>query len=376
MDVVVVGAGVIGSCAALSLRRAGQDTLLIEQFRLPHNYGSSCGQARIIRLANKGPPQLTPIMDDAYKQWIKISNLVKEELISPAPLLTVGRKEATVRKQAASMELAGKAPVWLTPAEANAKYSTHFTDDFTIFEDQTAGVMRADCCIAAVQRLYREAGGRVLDDWPVTKVEAGRPLLTVKGPRGDVQARALVVCAGPWAATLLEPLGVHLPLTTVRTQALIWNNKKFPHASFVDTSTPNYIYGLPALDAAGSYKVGMHGGIVMPPGAAEPDLSHLTKETIAYFKKYFPCEDNTPKESERCWYTGTPDEELILDRSPKHPNIVYATGFSGTGFKLGPTVGDILSGMVLGRDHGFDVSPFGAARFGESKTQYRLYSKY
>ena len=42
---------------------------------------------------------------------------------------------------------------------------------------------------------------------------------------------------------------------TVRTQALFWNNKKFPNACFVDRTNPNYMYVLPALDAAGRYKV-------------------------------------------------------------------------------------------------------------------------
>ncbi|XP_063874701.1 peroxisomal sarcosine oxidase-like [Scylla paramamosain] len=375
VDVVVLGAGVIGSCAALSLRRAGQNTLLIDQFRLPHNNGSSGGQARIIRLANVGPPQLTPIMDDAYKQWLQISDLVKEELISPAPLLHVSRSEEKIKQAAASMELVGKKPVWLTSAQTNAKYSTRFTDDFMIFEDTTAGVMRADRCIAAVQRLYREAGGRVLDGWPVTKVEAGRPWLKLKGPRGEVQARALVLCAGPWAASLLESFGVRLPLRTVRTQALFWENKKFPQASFLDLSTKNYHYGLPALDADGRYKMGKHAGVVTLPGT-EVDLSELTKETIPFINKYLPFEADKPNGKEYCWYTVSPDGECILDRCPKHPNIVYATGFTGAGFKLGPTVGDILTGMVLGRDHGFDVSPFGAARFADFKTQYRLHSKY
>ena len=56
-------------------------------------------------------------------------------------------------------------------------------------------------------------------------------------------------------------------------------------------------------------QVGIHAGIVMPPGVTEPDLSHLTEETIAYYKKYFPCEDSTPEESERCWYTVREEEE-------------------------------------------------------------------
>lgn len=376
VDVVVLGAGVIGSCAALSLRRAGQNTLLIEQYRLPHGRGSSGGLARIIRLANTGPPQLTPIMDDAYRQWMKLSDIVKEELISPAPFLVVSQREESIRKAAASVELGGKVPIWLTPAQANAKYSTRFTDDFRIFEDTMAGVIRADRCVAAVQRLYREAGGRVLDDWPVTEVRGGQPLLTLKGPRGDVQARALVLCAGPWTASLLEPLGVHLPLRPVRTKAMIWKNKTFPHACFVDLTDPNYFYVLPALDAAGRCKVGHHGGIVTSPGGAEPDLSHLTKDSIVYFNKFFPFEEAKPEEEELCWYTVTPDKECILDRCPRYSNIVYAAGFTGTGFKLAPTVGNILTGMVLGHDHGFDISPFAAQRFAHFKNPLPLNSKY
>ncbi|KAG0699631.1 Peroxisomal sarcosine oxidase [Chionoecetes opilio] len=288
----------------------------------------------------------------------------------------VSRTKDRIKKAAAAMELGGQAPVWLTLAQTNVKYSTNFTDDFMMFEDTTAGVMRADRCVAAVQRLYREAGGRVLDEWPVDKVEPGRPLITLKGPRGDVQARALVICTGPWAATVLEPLGVRLPLRSVRTQALFWKNKKFPSASFVDLTTSNYLYGLPALDSADCYKVGQHTGVVTTPGDADPDLSSLTESTLPYFNRFFPLDGDKPSGTERCWYTVSPDGECIMDRCPKHPNIIFATGFTGTGFKLAPTVGNILAGMVLGRDHGFDVSPFGAARFDNFKTQYRLNSKY
>ena len=42
---------------------------------------------------------------------------------SPAPFLHVSRTEDRIKKAAASMELVGKSPVWLTPAQTNAKYS-------------------------------------------------------------------------------------------------------------------------------------------------------------------------------------------------------------------------------------------------------------
>ena len=48
-DAIVVGAGGVGSAAAYYLAKAGQKVLLIEQFELDHQNGSSYGQSRVIR---------------------------------------------------------------------------------------------------------------------------------------------------------------------------------------------------------------------------------------------------------------------------------------------------------------------------------------
>ena len=50
-DVVVVGAGAMGSAAALSLARRGRSVALIEQFEPGHARGASHGAVRIFRLS-------------------------------------------------------------------------------------------------------------------------------------------------------------------------------------------------------------------------------------------------------------------------------------------------------------------------------------
>ena len=42
-DVIVLGAGAMGSAAAYYLVRAGQRVLLLEQFEIDHQHGSSWG---------------------------------------------------------------------------------------------------------------------------------------------------------------------------------------------------------------------------------------------------------------------------------------------------------------------------------------------
>ncbi|XP_071542488.1 peroxisomal sarcosine oxidase-like isoform X2 [Panulirus ornatus] len=367
VDAVVVGGGVVGSCAAYSLVQAGKRTLLLDQFAVPHALGSSGGKSRITRLANFGTEYLTPIMADAYKQWVKISDLVQEELISPNPMLVVSRISNQLKDVAKTLEKCGHTPRWLTPQETNAKYKTRFPENFHILEDPTAGTMRADRCILAVQKLYRSLGGVVLDRWPVTHVKPGRPWIKISGPRGSVRARSLVLCPGPWAQQLLEPLGIQLPLRSIRTKSFYWKNSDFPNASFVDISEePDDFYALPSLSDPGHVKAGFHGGLEATPGGGEPNLSFLREKSTSYFNKYFPFSEKEPYSEDTCWYTVTPDNEFILDRHPQHDNVVYAVGFSGTGFKTAPTVGNILADMVLGRDPAIDVSFFRSARVTKS----------
>src|SRR5262249_41766506 len=50
-DVIIVGGGVMGCAAAYQLAREGRRVLLLEQFAIGHERGSSHGPSRIIRLA-------------------------------------------------------------------------------------------------------------------------------------------------------------------------------------------------------------------------------------------------------------------------------------------------------------------------------------
>ena len=48
-DVIIAGAGIMGSATAYHLAKRKVKVLLLEQFYLPHTRGSSHGQSRIIR---------------------------------------------------------------------------------------------------------------------------------------------------------------------------------------------------------------------------------------------------------------------------------------------------------------------------------------
>src|SRR5437868_13666697 len=65
---VIVGAGAMGSAAAYHLARRGEPVVLIEQFALGHDRGSSHGAARIIR-HSYADPRYARLMPEAFRAW-------------------------------------------------------------------------------------------------------------------------------------------------------------------------------------------------------------------------------------------------------------------------------------------------------------------
>ncbi|NJL39776.1 MAG: FAD-dependent oxidoreductase [Leptolyngbyaceae cyanobacterium SM1_4_3] len=59
-DAIVLGAGAMGSAAAYYLTQAKQRVLLLEQFELDHQKGSSHGLSRVIRYSYDHPIYRSP----------------------------------------------------------------------------------------------------------------------------------------------------------------------------------------------------------------------------------------------------------------------------------------------------------------------------
>lgn len=67
-DVVVVGAGLMGSAAAYNIAKAGKRVILLEQYHFLHRRGSSHGESRIIRRTYPSAIY-TSLMSTSYLLW-------------------------------------------------------------------------------------------------------------------------------------------------------------------------------------------------------------------------------------------------------------------------------------------------------------------
>src|SRR4029078_9111485 len=68
---VVIGSGAMGAATAYHLARRGEPVLLVEQFPLGHDRGSSHGAARITR-HSYADPRYARLMPAAFAAWKKL----------------------------------------------------------------------------------------------------------------------------------------------------------------------------------------------------------------------------------------------------------------------------------------------------------------
>ena len=95
-DTIVVGVGGMGSATCYQLAKRGQKVLGLEQFDIPHTYGSSHGQTRIIRLAYYEDPSYVPLLRRAYELWKEIEVESGKEILIQNASVDVGAQDSEV----------------------------------------------------------------------------------------------------------------------------------------------------------------------------------------------------------------------------------------------------------------------------------------
>ena len=80
-DAIVVGLGGMGSATLYHLARRGLHVLGLEQFSIPHVFGSSHGLTRIIRLAYFESPKYVPLLRRSYELWNELQVEADEPLL-------------------------------------------------------------------------------------------------------------------------------------------------------------------------------------------------------------------------------------------------------------------------------------------------------
>lgn len=368
-DVIVVGAGGIGTATMCELARRGLRVLGIDRFSPPHVRGSTHGETRIIRQAYFEHPDYVPLLWRTYEHWNELQQATGARLFTRCGLVEAGPADGEVVAGVLRAAREHTLEVEQLSADEIAKRwpALRLPDDMTAVFEPTAGYLLVERCVEELLQQARQHGAELLTDCEVIGWQASDKAVEVATSEGSYSAASMVVTAGAWAADLLDDLGV--PLTVLR-KTLFW----YPAAGVERaTELPAFLYefdfgvpyGFPVIDGL-LMKVAVHNGgaPVDDPLRSEDQVdSHELGVTQRFLSQCVVGAGDTPTASSTCLYTMTPDSHFIVDRHPKHANVVFAAGLSGHGYKFAPVLGEALADLVVAGKSELSIDFLGLHRF-------------
>ncbi len=369
-DVIVVGLGAVGSAAAYHLARRGRHVIGLDRFEVPHRFGSSHGDSRIIRKAYFEGAHYLPLLERAYERWHDLEAETGQTLLRRHGALHIGPPDSAVVDGAKRSALTHNVPYeQLTARDVAARFPAFRLppDQVAIYEPD-AGLLHPEACIRAHLAEARRRGAELHLEAPVLRWERVGNGVRVATSRNTYEAAALVLCTGGWLQDLLPSLGVSL---RIERQVTGWFRPGLPALQppvcpvFIWEYEPGDVcYGLP--DVGHGLKIGTHhaGDIVAHPDQLQREVDDADLHAIRTLVcRLLPEADAPPARAATCFYTNTPDQHYLIDRHPAHPQVVFASACSGHGFKASNAVGEALAEMICDGTSRLDLAAFSLDRF-------------
>lgn len=371
-DVIVAGVGGMGSAAVYQLARRGLRVLGLERFRAPHAMGSSHGVTRIIRLAYNEGPEYVPLGRRAYELWRELEARLGKQVLHITGSVHAGAPGTADFEETLRSCIAQDVPhEVLTSREVSARFPGYrLPPEMMALFQADGGFLAPERCIEGHVSVARELGADVHEEEPVLDWEATVDGVRVRTERAVYEAGALVLTVGAWAGKLLpELVGAAVPERQVMAwfeprQPELFSPARFPVC--IVTWNGGHYYGFPMFGIPG-FKVGkFHDtGVRADPDALDRSRRPEDEAMLREFTEHcFPDAGGRLLEMAVCMFTNSPDRDFIIGTHPVYPQVSFAAGFSGHGFKFCSTVGEIMADLAERGETRHDLSPFDPARFG------------
>ena len=181
----------------------------------------------------------------------------------------------------------------------------------------------------------------------------GWQLLTSKA---NVVAQTVVVCAGAWSRSLLDPLGARIPLETERGYHL-------------QLGTPSIPIALPIIHRARGLAItpmaeGLRlAGTVEIAGLDAPPDETRSLVLRHHLDELFP---GIEAETRRLWMgfrPSLPDSVAAIGPVARRPGLFAAVGHGHDGMIGAPSTGRLIAELVTGARSHIDPAPYGLTRF-------------
>ncbi|HEV7253907.1 MAG TPA: FAD-binding oxidoreductase [Mesorhizobium sp.] len=386
-DVLVVGAGIVGSSAAYALAKAGAKATVVEQ---THPAGGPTGKSSALLHAFYLLPELSQLSIRGREILVSLPELAGEgSFVSQIGMMWVCGPDNETAWAAAAERIRGEGADMqtLSPHEFS-RLAPGFSPDgaaLAIWEPEY-GYADAFGATNAIARLARRHGADLRQNTGVRRLlRQGDRVHGVELADGStLEADRVVLAAGPWTRRLLATVGLDLPLHIERHPMAVLEaygqaRSVMPFAWCDDISCN---YARPDGDGvvlAGAWAGGgtgvRHETAGRPREVDDPDsyMEGVDEAESAAIVETFA--RGVPAMLElgiRPGYAGlydmSPDDLPVIGPMEGVEGLVVAAGSSGHGFKTGPAVGEAIARLVLEGEQPI-LKPFAPARFASSPRQ-------
>lgn len=361
MKTAVVGAGVFGVTAALTLSRRGHLVELFDPGPIPHPLAASTDLSKVVRMAYGPDETYCAIMERAREGWLAwnaawtaagTGPLYHETGVLMAcrePMQAGGFEFESLRV----LERRGAGPERLDGAAIRRRFPVWSTGRYVDgFLHAAGGYAESGRVVAALVAQAAASGVSVRTGRRITAVvESGSRVTGVRDDAGTTHsADRVVLAAGAWTAKLaglsdtIRSTG-HPVFLLRPKQPELFQAARFPVFT-ADIARTGY-YGFP-LHQDGVVKIGNHGpGLPIDPDAPRVVPPVAIERMKDFLAETFPALVDAELVSTRlCLYADSQDEDFWIARDPRRPELTVATGDSGHGFKFAPVLGDIIADVV------------------------------
>ncbi len=416
VDVVVIGAGIIGTSTAWFLARRGAKVALIEKGRVAGEQSSR--NWGWIRQQGRDRDEL-PIVMESNRIWRSLASETGEKDLAFAGcgLAYLAEDERTLAKYEEWHDLAREHQLdtrMLSPAtarEACPGFQGRWVGGMLTPSDGRAEPFVA---VPALARAARRAGVSITEGCAVRTLETRDGKVSgVHTERGPVRADRVVLAGGAWSTCFARNAGIDLPQLIVRSTVGRTHpvaDHGLPNVSMPGFATSrradgghtvttgnlieHYVCARSFQDLAKFVKLlrtsARNLRLRPKPPAGHPGAwgsrTRWRADEVTPFERMRVLDPSPSKEGQKrltkhlrqrapwlaeagmagAWagmIDVTPDAVPYICEVPSFPGLFIGTGMSGHGFGIGPGVGRVLADLVLERPTGFDLSRFRFERF-------------
>jgi sarcosine oxidase subunit beta len=365
VDVVIIGAGIIGASSAYHLAAAGHSVVVLEA-RSGYAEGSSGRSFASVRSqwADDLSIELSWNSIQTYQRFEEQHGI--DVGYRPTGYLLLWGEDVWARQlEAVALQREHGVPVEVLDAEAAQRLTPFETDGIagTTFGPQD-GRIDPHIATGAYLELARARGASVQLGSAVTGIETDADgTWVVRTATRTVQAQHVVNAAGGWSSETAALAGISAPVVHSK------RNVYASAAGAVDRVIPmtcDMATGVYLRSDGDRLLFGMSNPRQADGYDTEVDWDWL-ETLLSVASERFPWLSDLPLDYRACWagtYENTPDAKPLIGPEPSAPGWIHACGFSGHGVMQAPEVGRLVAEQVTdGAITSLDLTPMSPQRF-------------